>query len=182
MAIVRLDAASAVLVVVDVQGRLARLVEGSEVVIDAVGRLVRGAGVLGVPVLATEQNPEGLGPTVEEVAPLLPSPPIPKRAFSCWGEPAFREALEATGRRDVLLAGIEAHVCVYQTAVDLREAGWRVHVAADAVSSRTAANRQVGLEKMCSAGAEVTSVETALFEMLRVAEGPAFKEVLRIVK
>jgi len=171
-----------ILVVVDVQVKLARLMHESEALLDNLSRLVRGATVLGVPVVATEQNPAGLGPTVEEVAPLLPAGPIPKMAFSCCGEPAFTEALEATGRRQALLAGIETHVCVYQTARDLLARGYGVHVVADAVSSRSARNREVGLEKMRAAGAEVTSVETALFEMLEVAEGPAFKQILEIVK
>ena len=173
---------NAVLLVVDVQGKLARLMHEADALFDALSRLIRGARVLEVPVVATEQNPPGLGPTVEELAPLLPGPAIPKMAFSCCGEPAFEEALAATGRRQVLLAGIETHICVYQTARDLFARGFEVHVVADGVSSRTAANRAVGLEKMRAAGAEVTSVETALFEMLAVAEGPAFKEILAIVK
>lgn len=172
----------AVLVVVDVQGKLARLMHEAEALFDALSRLIRGARVLEVPVVATEQNPAGLGPTIEELAPLLPGPVIPKMAFSCCGEPAFEKSLEATGRRQVLLAGIETHICVYQTARDLLSRGREVHVVADGVSSRTAGNRAVGLEKMRAAGAEVTSVETALFEMLAVAEGSAFKEILRIVR
>jgi nicotinamidase-related amidase len=173
---------NAVLLVVDVQGKLARLMHEAEALFDTLARLVRGAKVLEVPVVATEQNPPGLGPTVGEVAPLLPAPPIPKMAFSCCGEPVLMAALEATGRRQVLLAGIEAHICVYQTARDLRVRGYEVHVVADAVSSRAVRNRDIGLAKMQAAGAEVTSVETALFEMLTVAEGPRFKQVLEIVR
>jgi len=172
----------AVLLVVDVQGKLARLMHEADALFDQIARLVRGAKVLEVPVLATEQNPDGLGPTVDEVRPHLPSAPTAKMAFSCCGEPAVVEALEATGRRQVLLCGIETHICVYQTARDLLARGWEAHVAADAVSSRTAGNREVGLEKMRVAGAEITSVETALFEMLQAAEGPAFKQILKIVK
>ncbi len=171
-----------VLLVVDVQGKLARLMHEADALFDNLSRLIRGAAALEVPLVATEQNPAGLGPTVEEVRPLLPAEPIPKMAFSGCGEPAVVEALEATGRRQVLLAGIETHICVYQTARDLLARGWAVHVVADAVSSRAARNREVGLEKMRAAGAEVTSVETALFEMLEAAEGPAFKAILEIVK
>jgi len=173
---------NAVLVVVDVQGNLARRVHEAEALADAVARLVSGAKVLGVPVLATEQNPAGLGPTIDEVRSQLPAEPIAKTAFSCCGEPAFMEALKAAGRRQVLLAGIETHVCVYQTARDLLADGYGVHVVADAVSSRSERNREIGLIKMQAAGAEVTSVETALFEMLAVAEGPRFKAILKIVK
>ncbi|MEN8234937.1 MAG: hydrolase [Actinomycetota bacterium] len=172
----------AVLVVVDVQGKLARLMHEAPALHDALSQLVRGARVLDIPVIATEQNPVGLGRTIDEIASLLPNPAIPKMAFSCCGEPAFVETLTATGRAQVLLAGIETHVCVYQTARDLLAGGREVHVVADAVSSRTAANREIGLAKMRVAGAEMTSVETALFEMLTVAEGPQFKQILEIVK
>ncbi len=188
MAVLTCD--NAVLVVVDVQGKLARLMHEAEDLFDRVARLVRGAAVLEVPVIATEQNPAGLGPTVDEIRPLLPAEAIPKTAFSCCGEAAFVAALEAAGRRQVLLAescgwllaGIETHVCVYQTARDLLARGYEVHVVADAVSSRSVRNRDIGLTKIQAAGAEGTSVETALFEMLAVAEGPRFKEILKIVK
>jgi nicotinamidase-related amidase len=172
----------AVLVVVDVQGKLARLMHEAEALFDQLSRLIRGARALDLPIIVTEQNPDGLGPTIPELAPLLPPERIAKRAFSCGGEPAFLAALEATGRRQVLVAGIEAHICVYQTAADLASRGYEVEVVSDAVSSRTAANRAVGLERMRQAGARVTSVEMALFELLGAADGDAFKAILRIVK
>jgi len=144
--------------------------------------------VLELPVIHTEQNPDGLGPTVGELAGLLHNDAIPKHAFSCWREPAFQKALEGRQRQAVLLAGIESHVCVCQTVADLRAVGFEVHVAADAVSSRTAANRVIGLERCRAAGAAITSVESALFELLEAA-GPAcpagaekFKEILKLVK
>ena len=135
-----------------------------------------------MPILWAEQNPQGLGATVREIASLLPGRPIPKRSFSCCGESRFMQALTDLGRRQVLLAGIEAHVCVYQTAMDLMERGFEVHVVADAVSSRTILNKDIALRTMRDAGASITSVETALFELLRVAEGEKFKEILKIVK
>ncbi len=177
-----LTADGTVLVVVDVQGKLARLVHDSDAVIDAASRLIRGCRVLGLPVLATEQNPDGLGPTVPELAGLLEEPPVAKRAFSCLGEPAFLARLRAVRRRDVLLAGIETHICIYQTALDLLASGHGVHVVADAVSSRAEANRRRALETIRDAGGGVTSVETALFEMMRVAEGETFQRLLEIVK
>ncbi len=170
------------LVIVDIQDKLARVMPERDALVESVSRLIRGAGVLGVPILFTEQNPAGLGPTVPELRPLLGGEPIVKRAFSCCGEPAFVQALRASGRRQVLLAGMETHVCVYQTARDLRADGFEVEVVVDAVASRTAANRAVGLEKIRAAGAGVTSVEAALFELLGVADGPSFKEILQIVK
>jgi nicotinamidase-related amidase len=172
----------AVLVIVDIQEKLARVIHGRQALIDNAARLIRGAKVLGVPILFTEQNPGGLGPTLPPLRPLLDGQPIVKRAFSCCGEPAFNAALASAGRKQILLAGMETHVCVYQTARDLLAVGYQVEVVVDAVGSRTAANKALGLEKMRSAGAALTSVETALFELLAVAEGPAFKEILRIVK
>ena len=169
-------------VLVDFQERLAPAMFEAGGLLDDVLRLLRGLEVLKVPVLWTEQNPAGLGGTVGEVAELLPGEAIPKMSFSCCGEPAFVEALEALGRRQLLLAGIEAHVCVYQTAADLIDADYDVHVVSDAVSSRSPENKAVGLEKCADLGAAITSVETALFELLRVAEGEEFKRILRIVR
>jgi hypothetical protein len=151
-------------------------------------RLARAAAVLELPVVWTEQNPEGLGPTVDELAGLLHGEPIPKHAFSCWIEPAFSRAITSRGRQAVLLAGIESHVCIYQTAADMIDAGFEVHVASDAVSSRTDFNRRVGLDRCAAIGATITSVESALFELLHAAGAncPAgaekFKEVLNIIK
>ncbi|HUU09444.1 MAG TPA: nucleoside monophosphate kinase [Phycisphaerae bacterium] len=172
----------AVLVVVDVQGKLARLMHESEALLADLAKLIRGAHALGVPIIVTEQNPAGLGPTVPELSDLLPAQRIAKTAFSCCGEGAFVHALEATGRRQVLLCGIETHICVYQTALDLLGRAYEVHVVADGVSSRTARNRDIGLGKIERAGGHRTSVETALFELLKVAEGDTFKAILKIVK
>ncbi len=177
----RLD--TTVFVLIDVQGRLAEIVHESKAMLDALGRLVRGVVTLQVPVVWTEQNPERMGPTRPEIASLMPAQkPLAKMSFSCCGAPAFTAALEAVGRPQVLLAGIETHVCVYQTAADLLTRGYEVEVVADAVSSRTAANKAVGLEKIRDLGGRITCVETALFELLRSAEHPAFRAVLGIVK
>lgn len=173
-----------VLIVIDVQGKLAQLMFQKEALFEALQRLVKGAQVLELPVIWTEQVPDKLGPTIPELQPLLAerAAPISKASFSCCGHPPFMRELEAVGRRQALLAGIETHICVYQTAVDLAGQGYEVQVVTDAVSSRTAENRQLGLERMKEAGARLTSTEMALFELLRVAEGPKFKEINRIVK
>ena len=174
---------SSVLVVIDVQGKLAQLMHGKEALFENLRRIVQGAQVLGVPILCTEQNPAGLGPTIPEVAEALGDVVrLPKLSFSCCGDERFVRELEDLGRKQVLLTGIETHICVYQTAVDLVARGCEVHVVADAVSSRTQENKAIGLRKMTDAGACLTSVETALFELLRVAEGAQFKQILRIVK
>jgi len=177
-----LETDRAVLVVVDMQVKLLAVMHQRQRLLDSAARLIRGMTALEVPILWTEQNPAGLGPTAPELASLLPPAAIPKLAFSCWGEAAFRDALQRLGRRQVVLAGMESHVCVCQTALDLLQASYEVHVATDAVSSRTAENRQVGLDRAAAAGAVLTSTEAALFELLRVAQGPKFKAVLKIVR
>lgn len=172
-----------VLALIDVQERLANVVHDKERLLDAVERLVRGIRVLDVPVIWVEQNRRGLGPTVSRVAAALDGlQPIEKMSFDCCGSDRFLSALAACGRRQVLLAGIEAHICVYQTAAGLLARGHGVHVVADAVSSRAAENRELALARLRDLGAAVTSVEMALYELLRVAEGERFKAILQIVK
>lgn len=174
---------SAALVLVDVQGKLATLMQDSETLIENCRRLVQGARLLSIPVFWNEQLPEKLGPTVAQLRESLAGlSPMPKSTFSCWGNPAFREALRASGRRQLLVAGIEAHVCVYQTARDLLAEGYEVHVVADAVSSRRADCRRIALERMVAEGARLACVEMVLFELLQVAEGEIFRDVIRIVK
>ncbi|MBI1879731.1 MAG: hydrolase [Chloroflexi bacterium] len=172
------------LVVIDVQGRLAQLMSQKERLFENLQKIIKGAQVLELSIIWNEQLPEKLGPTTPEIAQLLANTTqaIAKTSFSCCGNPPFMEALKATQRKQVLLTGIEAHVCVYQTCRDLLDLGYEVQVVADAVSSRAAENRQIGLERMKEAGATLTSTEMALFELLRVAEGPKFKEITRIVK
>lgn len=178
-----LDREDTALVVIDVQGKLAQLMYDKANLFENLRRMVQGAQILEVPVLVTEQYPQGMGPTVAEVADLLPdTPPISKTSFSCCGNNAFSTALRSLNRRQIVLTGIETHICVQQTAVDLIGSGYAVQVVADAVSSRTLENKQIGLEKMRDASALITSTETALFELLKAAEGPQFKAVLNLVK
>jgi nicotinamidase-related amidase len=174
---------STVLVVIDVQDKLFRVMPEREALAASLRKLVRGAQVLGVPVILTEQNPKGLGPTIAELADLMPGiQPIPKFSFSCCGEERFRRELEALGRRQVLLAGIELHICVYQTALDLLASGYEVQVVADCVTTRLLENREIGLMRLRDAGVSLTTAEMALFELLKTAEGDVFKEISRIVK
>ena len=148
-------------------------------VIHNAAALVRGARILGVPMVVTEQYPKGLGRTVPEVAQHLDGvEPIEKVCFSA----AAADGFDAGGREQALVCGIEAHVCVSQTAHDLLDRGLEVHVVRDAVSSRTEENREVGIRKMEAAGAVVTSVETALFELLGAAGSDEFRAVQGLVK
>lgn len=170
------------LVLIDLQVKVAQAMHNREILIKNIEKLIKGIITLEVPILWVEHNPDALGPTVQEVAELLPSKPITKLSFSCYGEPRFRKALKQLGRRQILLAGIEMHVCIYQTAAALLVAGYEVHVVADAVSSRRPQDKEIGLQKVKDAGGVWTSVETVLFELLKVAEGTKFKEILKIVK
>ncbi|MGO9571794.1 MAG: hydrolase [Desulfomonilaceae bacterium] len=174
---------NAVLLVVDFQEKLVRAMHEKQALVENAVKMVQGAKILGLPILWTEQNPQGLGPTVYEVAALLSDmQPISKLSFSCCGEERFMEQLLKLNRKQALLCGIESHVCVYQTAADLLNLGCEVHVVTDAVSARTTSNKEVGLERCKELGASLTSAETALFELLRVAGGDKFKQMLKVVK
>jgi nicotinamidase-related amidase len=178
-----LDPDDTILIVVDVQGKLAQLMHEKETLFANLRKLISGAKALGLPILWAEQVPEKMGPTVPEVAELLTGlKPIAKSAFSCWGDARFREAAAALKRKQVLIAGIETHVCVYQTAQDLAAEGFAVQVVADAVSSRAAENKALGLERIRFASASLTSVEMCLMELLRTAEHPAFREILKVIR
>lgn len=174
---------NAVFILVDVQGRLAEIMHEKDVLFDNLQRLVKGMQLLKVPILWMEQIPEKMGPTIPPLAALLaPDKPISKTSFSCCGNDPFLKHLHSLGRKSVVMAGIEAHVCVYQTAMDLLERGYEVEVVADAVSSRAASNKQIALKRIKAAGARLTSVEMVLFELMRTADHPAFRDMLKIVK
>lgn len=177
-----LDVGAAALIVIDVQEKLFRVIHQKEKLADNLQRLIRGIQVLKLPVITTEQYPRGLGPTISEVARLLSTPPIPKLSFSCCGNEDFLKRLKALKRTQLLVAGIESHVCVYQTVADLVNCGYEVHAVTDAVSSRTPENREIGFKLMSRSGGVLTSVEAALFELLRVAGSEEFKAVSSIVK
>jgi len=131
----------------------------------------------------TEQYPEGIGPTVPELKSVLGDIPIiPKRTFSCCREPRFSTALDALQRRQILMCGIETHVCIYQTAADLIERGYMVQVPADAVSSRTESDKAIGLARIQQAGGCITSVESGIFELLETSACPEFKQILKLIK
>jgi len=172
-----------VLIFIDVQGRLHGIMDGKEALDTHLDRMVRGCSLLDIPVIVTEQIPAKLGSTSEPFRSLLQDAVfIEKTAFSCCGDLQFLARLRTLGRRQTLLVGIEAHVCVYQTAIDLLEAGYGVTVVADAVASRSAADRSLALEAMRDAGARVLPAETVLFGLLRDAADPRFKELLKLIK
>ncbi len=170
-------------VVVDVQGKLAQLMHDKDALFENIQILIKAAKILDVPIIWCQQCPQALGPTVPEIAELLAgNEPIDKASFSCCGNEQFNSKLNELGRQQILLCGIEAHVCIYQTAVQLQQAGREVTVIADAVSSRTPENKQIGIERMTAEGANISSVETALFELLKTAEHEKFKEIAKLIK
>lgn len=177
-----------VLLVVDMQERLVPVVRNQERLVWNVGRLLEAARLLGVPALATEQYPRGLGATLPGIAAGLAATgesggAIPaKLTFSAYGCEAAREQLAALGRPNVLVCGIETHVCVLQTALDLGHAGYRVFLCEDAVESRSENDRRIALRRLESAGATLTTVESALFEWCFEAGPPAFKQISQLVK
>lgn len=171
-----LDRARSVLVVVDVQEKLMPHIHAAAPLQARLELLLDAAVRLGVPVIVTEQYPQGLGPTVPAIRAALPAgDPVVKTDFSCAPVPAFRERLAAVGRSQVVLAGIEAHVCVAQTALELAGGGAAVWVVADAVGSRRPLDRDTAIERFRAAGVGVVTAESVVFEWLRRAGTPEFK-------
>lgn len=177
-----MNAGDTALVVVDVQTRLLPAITGSARIAWNIGRLVDGATLLAIPIAATEQFPQGLGPTVPELASRIPGPISAKMTFSACGCPELFDALRHRGVHKLLVCGIEAHVCIQQTVFDLLGEGWRVYVPVDAVGSRFEVDCRTALERMDSAGAVLTTTEAALFEWCATADAPAFKQISRLVR
>ena len=179
-----LDRERSVLVLIDVQEGYRGALHAWDRVVGASTLLMQGGAVLGVPLLVTEQYPRGLGHTAEELAARFPPglAVIEKMTMSCCGAAEFTERLASTGRRQVLVAGIETHACVNQTVHDLLALGYQVHVARDATSSRRLSDVEPAWEKMRAAGMLATSSEQALLELVRTAEGAEFKSLQRLLK
>ena len=180
----KLDRATAAVLVVDVQERLlpAMPPERLTLLFKYARALVLGALALGLPVLATEQYPKGLGPTAPRLRELLPGPPMVKDHFSCGADAAFARALADTGRKQVVIVGMETHVCVFLTARDLVAQGFEVYVCADAVASRSDLHRESGLELIRRAGATIHNVESVLFDLLHRAATDEFRKVAPLVR
>ena len=171
------------LVIIDVQGKLARIMQNADDLFKNLSALIKGARVLEVPVIWMEQLPDKLGSTVEEVSDHLDGlEPIAKDVFSCGQNDEFNSRLTDIEPENVVLAGIETHICVYQSAMDLLDKDYNVEVVADATSTRLEHNKEIGLEKIRRAGGQITSVETVLFELQGKATGEQFKQIIEIIK
>jgi nicotinamidase-related amidase len=179
-----LDPAHTALAIIDMQEGFRPHISDFAETAAHIALVAHAARLLNVPVIVTEQYPKGLGHTASEIQAVLPpgARVIEKTAFSSCGAQAFVSRLEASGARQILLCGIEAHVCVNQTAHDLLARGYQVHLLADCVSSRTAQNRQAGLDKMQRSGALPSSTELALFELMRDARHEQFKAIQKLIK
>ena len=176
-----------VLALIDIQGKLAQMMYKKDDLFNALQTLIKGMNILNVPVIWVEQIPDKLGPTIPEVADLMHElmpdvTPIAKKSFSCCANDSFMASLDALQKKQVLVAGIESHICLYQTAVDLLKNGFEVQVVTDCVSSRTKRNKKLGIERIVQAGGASTSVEMIIFELMKVAEGDAFRQMVKVVK
>ncbi|MCL2760604.1 MAG: hydrolase [Desulfuromonadales bacterium] len=179
-----LDADRSVLVVVDVQEKLCKAMDEKvlEHLTNNIDILIQAAVELNIPVIFTEQYPKGLGETLEKFKKYLDEKPVEKTSFSCCGESCFPDKLRKTGRSQAIITGMEAHVCVLQTVLDLLDNGYKVHMVKDAVMSRKKENWRVGVDIARDAGAVVTSAETVLFQLLKRAGGEAFKKLSKLIR
>lgn len=172
----------AVLLFIDVQGRLHEIMYDKETLDSNLEKMIQCAQLLEVPIIVTEQLPEKLGSTSEPFKTFLANvPKIEKSSFSCCSEPEFSKVFESLNKQQAILVGIEAHVCVYQTAIDLLGEGFEVFVIADAVASRSADDKTIVFQAMRDAGVKIIPTETALFALLRDAADPRFKELLKLI-
>lgn len=181
---VRLSPDYALLMVVDLQERLLPVIDGWEAVVARSEVMIKAARILGIPILWTEQYRKGLGQTDPAIAGAIGEAvePLEKMAFGCLGDPAIAEAVRASGRTQLILVGIETHVCILQTALAAIEADMQVFLAEDAISSRRASDCEVALRRMAQAGAIPASVEMLIMESLGVAGGEKFKAILPLLK
>lgn len=169
------------LLVIDMQEPFLREIRNREPVLRSCALLIEASRILEIPTIATVQYREKMGGVVDGIATWLPEP-LDKLCFSCAGDTLFTRELAESGRRQILICGVETHICVSQTALDLLSQGFQVHVAADSVSSRADSTHQIGLDKMREAGVVITSAEGAIYELLAAAGTPKFKEILRLIK
>lgn len=179
-----LDAGNSVLVVIDVQEKLCRAMDEKILkhLVANAGILMDAAAELKIPILVTEQYVKGLGETLPELKGRVAAPALEKMTFSCCGDSAFMEKVKSLGKKQVIVVGMECHVCVLQTVIELLDAGFCVHLVRDAVMSRRKENWLVGLETARDAGAVITSTEAALFQLLKIAGTEEFKKLSKLVR
>lgn len=171
------------LVLIDVQGKLAKIVNESEKLAVNLEILIRGCQILSIPIIWAEQNPKGLGSTILQIEKLLVSQkPIEKYSFNALDNESFKKAVLDSGKTQWLVCGIEAHICVYQTAMGLLQQNFEVEIVADCISSRAKENIQIALQKLQSKGAGITTIEMCLYELVKDSRRENFKEILTLIK
>ena len=179
----RIEREKSIGLIIDIQDRLFPVMDGKENLLSNCIRLIEGLQILGIPLTVTQQYTRGLGSTLNEISVLIPQfSPIEKNTFSCMDEPVFAVYLSNSGKTNVIICGIESHVCVLQTAVDLRENGYHPIVIADCVSSRKTEEKQIALNRFLSEGIRVSTAESILFELTRTAGTAEFKAISKLVK
>jgi nicotinamidase-related amidase len=171
------------LLIIDVQEKFREHICDFSSVIKTITKLIEASKILGIPVVVTEQYPQGLGPTVAEISSCLANGvSFSKRAFSCCQDGSFVDFLKQMKRNQVIVSGIESHVCVNQSVHDLIAIGYSPHLIVEAIGSRTLENKEIGLKKMIASGAILSSLETALFELLKDSASDTFRSVQQLVK
>lgn len=179
----RIEREDTLLVVVDIQEKLLPPIWKKEELVHNCVILIEGMKALGVPMVVTQQYPKGLGSTVEPIAQALGEfQPIDKVTFSCWDCEEFRKAVEATGRKTIVLCGMETHICVLQTALDMLNEGYRVLLAEDCLSSRRESDKKNGIWRAVEEGALPTTYESILFELTRISGTPEFKVISKLIR
>jgi len=174
---------NSLLILIDIQGKLASLMHNKDHLYKNFEIIVQSMNILNIPIIWMEQVPEKLGPTIQQITDNMPdSEPIPKFTFSCCGNDQFMERLDSIERKQILLTGIETHICVYQTACDLIKKDYEVQVIEDCVSSRTQSNKTLGIKRIKEAGGSVTSTETILFELMKSTKARGFREITKLIK
>ena len=177
------NADDSILLLIDPQEKLVKMIHNREEVVATITRLLEFAAIFDIPVVLTEHYPQGLGYSVDEVREALPAyKPVIKRIFSCFGVPEFAAALAATGRKRLLVVGIETHICVCQTVHDALQRGFQVQVVADGVGTRKSEDHDIALARMRQEGAVITTSEALIYEVTYRADGEEFKKVLDLVK
>lgn len=170
-------------IVVDIQGKLARVVSDSPQLISNCMKLIQGAQALNLPIVWLEQNPEKLGNTVDEISTLLSEQAaIPKFTFDACAEPDFIDTVKSSGKTSWLVCGIEAHICVYQTAFHLKQLDYDVHLVTDCIASREEANKHLAISRLFNSGITITGLEMCLYELVRDCRAPEFKEILNLIR
>ena len=171
------------LIVVDIQGSLARIVQQSDLFIDNTKKLIQCCKLLSIPIIWLEQNPKGLGATVPEISELLKESTLNEKShFNALFEESIKDAIKTTDKKRWLVVGIEAHICVYQTVLGLLNEGLEVDVVSDCISSRLQSNIELALLNMRNSGASITSLEMCVFELIKNAKTASFKEILSVIK